>query len=260
MSEAALLGRLLAGSCEVDERLLEALLAEGLPAAVAARRAAGGRWHMGVALLVGSAIALGAAGPAAAREAVAPAAATHAVVLPAPRPTVAPAEAAALIATAPAVARAAVADAGLETGLVLMIPGLTVEAQQNTTPTNQLYTVVSGDTLSAIALRFYGDASYWTLIYESNLGLISNPNLIFPGQTFTLPGANGSTTLTPGSQNPVGRGPGVYTVSYGDTLWSIAQFAYGNPYRWIDIYNANTGIIGANPGLIFSGTVLTIPA
>lgn len=252
-SDAALLGRLLAGGCAVDDRLLEALLAEGLPAA-APDRAAGRRWHVGVALLLGGALALGAAGTATAREAGAPAAARASVAAPA----VAPAAAASLVAFAPAVTRAAVADMGLEAGTVLLVPSLAVDAQQNTSPTSQLYAVVPGDTLSAIAQRFYGDASYWTLIYEANLGLIANPNLIYPGQVFTIPSAS---SLTPGSQT--GRGltlANPYTVRAGDSLWSIAQAIYGNPYRWVDIYNANLNLIGADPGLIYAGTVLTIPA
>ena len=50
------------------------------------------------------------------------------------------------------------------------------------------YTVTSGDSLSAIAQRFYGDASKWTEIYDANKSVIgSNPNMIQVGQTFTIP-------------------------------------------------------------------------
>lgn len=270
-SDVVLLDRLLAGCCAADEHLLETLLAERLPAA--ARRAPGGGWHLGVALLLGGALAMGAAGTATARESATPGGATPAPARPWSAPqalAVAPAEAAALVAMAyptgmPAAsgARAAVADTGLTPGLVLLVPSLAVDAQQGTSPTSQLYTVVAGDTLSAIAERIYGDASYWPLIFESNRTIIANPNLIFPGQTFNLPPAG---TLTPGSQTgnqgggQTGQGPGSYTVRAGDSLWSIAQFAYGNPYRWVDIYNANAALIGPDAGLIFSGTVLTIPA
>jgi LysM domain len=41
------------------------------------------------------------------------------------------------------------------------------------------YTVVEGDTLSAIAQRFYGDTSWFTTLAEANG--ITNPNLISPG-------------------------------------------------------------------------------
>lgn len=49
------------------------------------------------------------------------------------------------------------------------------------------YTVVAGDTLSAIAQQWYGDATLWPRIFEANRDQISNPNLIFPGQTFRIP-------------------------------------------------------------------------
>jgi nucleoid-associated protein YgaU len=49
------------------------------------------------------------------------------------------------------------------------------------------YTVVSGDSLSRIAKREYGDANKWRVIYEANRDRISNPDLIHPGQTLTIP-------------------------------------------------------------------------
>jgi nucleoid-associated protein YgaU len=49
------------------------------------------------------------------------------------------------------------------------------------------YTVKSGDTLSKIAQREYGDAGDWRRIYEANKDTIKNPDLIYPGQTFIIP-------------------------------------------------------------------------
>jgi hypothetical protein len=50
------------------------------------------------------------------------------------------------------------------------------------------YTVKSGDSLWAIAKKLLGDGSRYTEIYEANKSIIgSNPNLIYPGQTFTIP-------------------------------------------------------------------------
>jgi len=42
--------------------------------------------------------------------------------------------------------------------------------------------------LSAIAKKYYGDASKWTLIYNANKNQIKNPNLIYAGQRLVLPG------------------------------------------------------------------------
>jgi nucleoid-associated protein YgaU len=49
------------------------------------------------------------------------------------------------------------------------------------------YTVKSGDSLSKIAKRLYGDAQQWRKIYDANKDQISDPDLIEPGQTFRIP-------------------------------------------------------------------------
>lgn len=47
--------------------------------------------------------------------------------------------------------------------------------------------VVAGDTLWAIAKKFYGDGSKYTIIHEANKDKINNPNLIYVGQVLTIP-------------------------------------------------------------------------
>ena len=50
------------------------------------------------------------------------------------------------------------------------------------------YTVVKGDCLWYIAKRFYGKGGEWPKIYSANKAIIGgNPNLIYPGQVFTIP-------------------------------------------------------------------------
>ncbi|WP_343600010.1 LysM peptidoglycan-binding domain-containing protein [Mycobacterium sp.] len=52
-------------------------------------------------------------------------------------------------------------------------------------PAARTYTVVSGDTLWAIAERFYGDGNKYQQIADASG--ISNPDLIQPGQALTIP-------------------------------------------------------------------------
>lgn len=54
-------------------------------------------------------------------------------------------------------------------------------------PAEQTYTVESGDTLSAIAERFYGDPNQWPRIFEANGDQLDNPDLIQPGQVLRIP-------------------------------------------------------------------------
>jgi nucleoid-associated protein YgaU len=50
------------------------------------------------------------------------------------------------------------------------------------------YTVASGDTLSAIAQKYYDDAGAYMKIYEANKDVIGdNPDLIQPGMELVIP-------------------------------------------------------------------------
>jgi nucleoid-associated protein YgaU len=49
------------------------------------------------------------------------------------------------------------------------------------------YTVVSGDNLSKIAKKLYGNAKLWRRIFEANKDTIENPDLIYPGQVLKIP-------------------------------------------------------------------------
>lgn len=66
-----------------------------------------------------------------------------------------------------------------------------VEADQRfldeSEPEPQTYTVQSGDTLYGIARQFYGQASLWTIIFEANRDILSEPSQIKPGQMLIIP-------------------------------------------------------------------------
>lgn len=49
------------------------------------------------------------------------------------------------------------------------------------------YPVESGDTLSKIAKRLYGDANKYNMIFEANRPMLSHPDKIYPGQVLRVP-------------------------------------------------------------------------
>ena len=49
------------------------------------------------------------------------------------------------------------------------------------------HTVVKGDTLSAIAERYYGDARFWNVIYQANRHIITNPNVLQANWKLRIP-------------------------------------------------------------------------
>ncbi len=51
----------------------------------------------------------------------------------------------------------------------------------------RIHTVVPGDTLSKIAKLAYGDTGQFQNIVRANPLIISDPNLIFPGQQLKVP-------------------------------------------------------------------------
>lgn len=48
-----------------------------------------------------------------------------------------------------------------------------------------------------------------------------------------------------------------HTVKRGDTLWDIAKFYLKDPFKWPEVFHANTDIV-KNPHWIYPGQVLTI--
>lgn len=57
----------------------------------------------------------------------------------------------------------------------------------NSEPEGRFHTVASGDTLSAIAKQYYGDANKYNAIFEANKPMLSHPDKIYPGQVLRIP-------------------------------------------------------------------------
>ena len=98
-----------------------------------------------------------------------------------------------------------------------------------------IYTVVAGDTLSAIAKKY--NTTYQELAKYNN---IANPNIINVGQKIKIPSKSSKI---------------VYVVKSGDTLSSIAR-RYNT--TWQKIYEKNKSVIGSNPNIIKPGQKLEI--
>ena len=96
-----------------------------------------------------------------------------------------------------------------------------------------------GENLTLIA-RWYGTTT-WAIVQENGL---SNPNLIYAGQSLRIPASGGSTPSPSPTRYRVQRGDTLIGIAwrYGTTVWAIA--------------NAN-GI--ANVNQIYYGQWLTIP-
>jgi lysozyme len=99
------------------------------------------------------------------------------------------------------------------------------------------YTVQSGDTLGGIAAQ-YGT----TAAALASLNGISNPNMIYVGQTLKVAGTTATSTAS------------TYTVQYGDTLSGIAA-AHGLTTATLAAYNGitNYNFIQVGQQLKFSG-------
>jgi LysM repeat protein len=116
---------------------------------------------------------------------------------------------------------------------------------------SRTYTVRSGDTLSRIAVRFYGNAGRWTWIYAANRSKIHNPNMIYVGERLTIPShrptgttshtprhaKSGSTTLTTSASKLSGN----LSCSGLEALWKAAGGAPGSAFIAAEIAMAESG-------------------
>ena len=81
-------------------------------------------------------------------------------------------------------AEKAIVAAGNTPGIGEVESHIDIESEPDQT---NFYTVQSGDSLSKIAKQFYGDASKYPVIFEANKPMLSDPDLIYPGQTLRIP-------------------------------------------------------------------------
>jgi nucleoid-associated protein YgaU len=113
------------------------------------------------------------------------------------------------------------------------------------------YTVAQGDTLSAIAIKRYGDPRYIHQIVAANPGM--NPNRLRAGDRITLPevATKGEKVSPPQAK--------VYVVQKNDSLISIARKVYGDSSMYPKIYEANKDILSSPSARLYSGQKLRLP-
>lgn len=101
------------------------------------------------------------------------------------------------------------------------------------------YKVAPGDTLTALALRFFGDAKQWPAMMAGQIKPFDMTDTLPVGITLRVPCL-------------------WHSVRSGDSLSSLAGQYLRNPARWKRIYEANRGQI-ADPNRLNVGVVLAIP-
>lgn len=115
------------------------------------------------------------------------------------------------------------------------------------------HVVKVGDNLWKIAQEYYHDGNQWVKIAKANE--ITTPGVIRSGQELKIPDTNEKVAQTD-TNNTSSTSTENYTVTKGDSLWSIAQGTYGDGNKWPEIAKANNL---THPNIIHSGNTLTIP-
>lgn len=133
----------------------------------------------------------------------------------------------------------AVLIAGNTEGIGQVDDQMTVEVPE---PPAIHHTVVSGDTLSKIALANYGNMQLYDIIFDANKPMLTHPDKIYPGQVLRIPRVASH----------------VHTVKAGDTLGAIAKHYYGKAGRYTDIFEANRDVM-SDANSVEVGMELTIP-
>ena len=140
------------------------------------------------------------------------------------------------------------------------IPGssnivLTDEAIKQKQDEENTYVVEKGDSLWKIAEKKYNDGYVWAKIAKENN--LKNVSVLYVGQKLKMPTTESKITASiVSTDNKIDQGE--YKVVKNDSLWKIAVRAYGDGYKWTNIWQANRAKLN-KPALLEIGMVLNIP-
>lgn len=144
------------------------------------------------------------------------------------------------------------------------------------------HAVRQGESLYAIAARYYGNGNLWRDLARHNPGRVKPDGTVNQGVSLRIPARVDLTGRpTPAAQTPTATTPTVtptpeprqtppaapsqparprtYTVASGDTLGEISMETLGTSRRWREIYELNRDRI-PDPDNVRSGLVLKIPS
>ncbi|MDY7107031.1 MAG: LysM peptidoglycan-binding domain-containing protein [Planctomycetota bacterium] len=126
----------------------------------------------------------------------------------------------------------------------------------------RFHDVTSGESLTTICRKYYGDASLLEELAQFND--LSDPNLVRAGRRLRIPdasdlvrGRSPAAASTHRGQTPA-REPRTYTVREGDSLSEIAQRLLGSSRFYQAIFESNRDVL-RSPDDIRAGMVLKIP-
>jgi LysM repeat protein len=120
-------------------------------------------------------------------------------------------------------------------------------------PATRTYTVRSGDSLSQISERYYGNSAHWQWIYEANKSKIYNPNDIYVGESLTIPYSAPRSAPSTSSYTPKHAKPkstvltsstslsGTLSCSGLEKLWEQAGGSSGEAFMAAEIAMAESG-------------------
>ena len=143
-------------------------------------------------------------------------------------------------------------------------PGVGLNPAQSQALPFRFHDVRSGESLTSICRRYYGDASLLEELARFND--LANPDMLREGRRLRIPdaadlvrGRTGPSASAPADHRQAStQGPRTYTVREGDSLSEIAQRLLGSARFYQAIYESNRDVL-RSPDDIRAGMVLKIP-